>query len=338
MTRLAENEYLVVSGAGVTRRDLSWLDRHIDGDARAIVVDVTGQWAVFGVMGPGSRRRRRCRHRRGSLQRSVPVRCGPRRRDRLRGGPRGEVSYVGELGWELYAPADQAPTCIRPDPGGGRRVRSEARGGCTRSTRAGSRRSSCTSAMTSPTSTPRWRPACAGCAGWTSRRRSRARRNRAPARFEPAAAKRLLQFLLADPEPLLFGHEPFLRDGETVGYLTSGNYGHTLGGGVGLGYARHDDGVSRGSGWRAGPGRSLVEGERFPRRRRCARCTIRGARARGDAGRQANAAMRQGGGNGSEVAVPFPQVAGDRRPAPTSVDLQGQCGSVDVSREPAQSP
>ncbi|MEM8754443.1 MAG: glycine cleavage T C-terminal barrel domain-containing protein, partial [Pseudomonadota bacterium] len=47
---------------------------------------------------------------------------------------------------------------------------------------------------------------------------------------------RLLQFLLNDPEPLLYHHEPVLRDGEIVGYLTSGAYGHHLGAAVGLGY------------------------------------------------------------------------------------------------------
>jgi 4-methylaminobutanoate oxidase (formaldehyde-forming) len=48
--------------------------------------------------------------------------------------------------------------------------------------------------------------------------------------------RRLVQFLLEDPEPLLYHNEPVLRDGEVVGYLSSGNYGHMLGGAVGLGY------------------------------------------------------------------------------------------------------
>ncbi|MGF1446826.1 MAG: glycine cleavage T C-terminal barrel domain-containing protein, partial [Pikeienuella sp.] len=39
-----------------------------------------------------------------------------------------------------------------------------------------------------------------------------------------------------DPEPLLFHNEPILRDGEIVGYLSSGNYGHHLGAAIGLGY------------------------------------------------------------------------------------------------------
>ncbi len=47
---------------------------------------------------------------------------------------------------------------------------------------------------------------------------------------------RMVQFLLTDPEPLLYHAEPLLRDGEIVSYLTSGAYGHTLGGAAGLGY------------------------------------------------------------------------------------------------------
>jgi 4-methylaminobutanoate oxidase (formaldehyde-forming) len=45
-----------------------------------------------------------------------------------------------------------------------------------------------------------------------------------------------MQFLLADPRPLLYGNEAILRDGRVVGYLTSGAYGHHLGAAVGLGY------------------------------------------------------------------------------------------------------
>jgi 4-methylaminobutanoate oxidase (formaldehyde-forming) len=46
---------------------------------------------------------------------------------------------------------------------------------------------------------------------------------------------RLVQFLLDDPEPLLYGGEPIYRDDQRVGYLRTGGYGHTLGASVGLG-------------------------------------------------------------------------------------------------------
>ena len=47
---------------------------------------------------------------------------------------------------------------------------------------------------------------------------------------------RLVQFKLTDPEPMVYHNEPILRDGEIVGYLSSGAYGHHLGAAIGLGY------------------------------------------------------------------------------------------------------
>jgi glycine cleavage system aminomethyltransferase T len=56
------------------------------------------------------------------------------------------------------------------------------------------------------------------------------------AKREQGLGRRLLQFQLKDPEPLLFHNEVIVRDGEIVSIVTSGNYGHHLGGAVGLGY------------------------------------------------------------------------------------------------------
>ena len=52
----------------------------------------------------------------------------------------------------------------------------------------------------------------------------------------PASGFQSVQFRLIDPEPLLFYNETILRDGKIVGTITSGNYGHHLGGAIGLGY------------------------------------------------------------------------------------------------------
>lgn len=64
------------------------------------------------------------------------------------------------------------------------------------------------------------------------------------AQMENGVRRRLVQFLIEDPEPLVYHNEPILRDGERVGYLTSGNYGHWLGGAVGLGYVNNPDGAT----------------------------------------------------------------------------------------------
>ena len=63
------------------------------------------------------------------------------------------------------------------------------------------------------------------------------------ARRHGVPQRRLVQFLLEDPEPLLYHNEPIYRDGERVGFVTSGMYGHTLGarGGARLCRARATD-------------------------------------------------------------------------------------------------
>ena len=50
------------------------------------------------------------------------------------------------------------------------------------------------------------------------------------------SSKKMLQFKLNDPSKMIYHNEPVLRDNKIVGYLTSGNFGHTLGGCIGLGY------------------------------------------------------------------------------------------------------
>ena len=53
---------------------------------------------------------------------------------------------------------------------------------------------------------------------------------------EEGLKTRLVQFQLTDPEPLLYHNEAIVRDGEVVGYLSSGGYGHALGAACGMGY------------------------------------------------------------------------------------------------------
>ncbi len=59
---------------------------------------------------------------------------------------------------------------------------------------------------------------------------------------ESGLKRQLVQFRLTDPGPLLYHNEPIWRDGELVGHITSGAYGHTLGGCIGLGYVWLGDG------------------------------------------------------------------------------------------------
>jgi glycine cleavage system aminomethyltransferase T len=61
---------------------------------------------------------------------------------------------------------------------------------------------------------------------------------------EGAPKKRLVQFLLKDPGPLLRGQEPILCDGAYCGYIRAGAFGHTLGASVGLGSIELNEGIT----------------------------------------------------------------------------------------------
>jgi 4-methylaminobutanoate oxidase (formaldehyde-forming) len=75
--------------------------------------------------------------------------------------------------------------------------------------------------------------------------------------------RRLVAFVLQDPGPMLWGGEPIYRNGVTVGYTTSGSYGHTVGGSVGMGYVKCETGVDE-EFIRAGSYEINVSGERVP--------------------------------------------------------------------------
>ncbi len=108
VTRLSETEYLVVTAAAWHTRDLTWLRRHIPEDARVTVTDITSGLPMLGLMGPRSR---------ALLERltgeSLPNEAFPFGTSRILEIGYAEVrasrvTYVGELGWELYVPAEFA--------------------------------------------------------------------------------------------------------------------------------------------------------------------------------------------------------------------------------------
>jgi 4-methylaminobutanoate oxidase (formaldehyde-forming) len=79
---------------------------------------------------------------------------------------------------------------------------------------------------------------------------------------EGVTKRRLLQFLLDDPNPLLFHGEVIWRNGERKGYIRAGAYGHTLGAAVGLGFVEADEPVTK-SYVDAGRWEIEIAGERF---------------------------------------------------------------------------
>ncbi|MGF1612190.1 MAG: FAD-dependent oxidoreductase [Kiloniellales bacterium] len=241
VTRLVEDSYLVVTGAAVAGRDLHWLKRNIPDGSHATVTDVTSGMAVLGVMGPNSRALL-SRLTDADLSSEVfpfgtaqEIEIGYAKARALR------ITYVGELGWELYVPsefacslfdsllAEGADLGLRP---AGLHVLDSCR--IEKAYRHWGH-------DITDEDTPL--EAGLGFACRLDKNQPFIGRDALLRQKEAGVTKRLVQFALEDPEPLLYHNEPIYRDGTIVGQVTSANYGHHLGAAIGLGYVSHPDGV-----------------------------------------------------------------------------------------------
>lgn len=261
ITRLAEDEFWIISGAAVTHKDLDWLKRNIDPDSYCFVHDITNAWAVLGVMGPNSRDllTKATGHNFSNdafafgINQALEIGYAPCRATR--------VSYVGELGWELYIPVDMARHAFEQIWQHGQSYDLKLAGMHALDSCRIEKKFVHFGHDIGDEDTPLESGMGFVCA--YDKAIPFIGRDPALAQKEQVRSKRLLQFLLQDPEAMLYHHEPIWRDGQLVGHLTSGNYGHTLGGSVGLGYVHHPDGVNK-SYVDAGQWEIEVAGERIP--------------------------------------------------------------------------
>lgn len=234
VNRLAEDRFLVVTAVATQVRDLDWLRRNTPPDARVTFTDVTSGLAVLGVMGPNARAMLQPLTDADLSNESFPfgssreIDLGYARVTALR------ITYVGELGWELYVPTEFAAHVhdLIIDAG-------EAHGLVHAGYHAmNSLRLEKAFRHWGHDITDEDTPLEAGLSfavAW-DKPGGFIGRDALLAQREAGFGKRLVQFRLDDPEPLLYHDEPIFRDGELVGHTTSGMYGHTVGAAIGMGY------------------------------------------------------------------------------------------------------
>ncbi|MEL7212974.1 MAG: FAD-dependent oxidoreductase [Pseudomonadota bacterium] len=232
VTRLSNEAYLVVTPAATRLADQTWMRRH-KGDFNVVITDMTAGEAVLAIMGPNARALMQAvsPHDFGNdahpfgMAHEVELGMGLARAHR--------VSYVGELGYELYISADMAAHAFETlyEAGAdhglklcGLHMMDSCR--IEKGFRHFGHDITCEDHVVE-----------AGLAfAVKTAKPSFIGRDAVLRMKDEGVSARMLQFLLKEPEPLLYHNEPILRDGEVVGHLTSGAYGHTLGGAMGLGY------------------------------------------------------------------------------------------------------
>ncbi|MEK0164889.1 FAD-dependent oxidoreductase [Phaeobacter sp. A36a-5a] len=232
VTRLSETVYLVVTPAVTRLADQTWMMRN-KGGFNVVLTDVTAGEGVLAVMGPNARK---------LLQKVSPNDFsnevnpfGTAQEIELGMGLARvhRVTYVGELGWEIYILAEMSGHAFETLWEAGHDMGLKLCGmhmmdSCRieKGFRHFGHDITCEDNVIDAGlgfAVAVGKDDFIGKAAVLERK-------------ESGPKNRMVQFKLTDPEPLLFHNEPIIRDGKYVGYLSSGNYGHTLGAAIGMGY------------------------------------------------------------------------------------------------------
>jgi 4-methylaminobutanoate oxidase (formaldehyde-forming) len=242
VSRLGTERFMVVTAAFTQTHVEAWIRRHIARDARCVVTDMSGAYAMLSVQGPRSR---------ALLQQLSPddlsndafafatcrqIQIGYQSALALR------LTYVGELGWELYIPTAFAQSVYDALIEAGRPFGLQHCGYHAVNSLRIEKAYRDWAHDIGPDDNPFEAGLAFTCAwdkpaGFVGRDALIAQKDAVPKR-------RLVQFLLNDPEPMLYHNEPIYRDGELNGYTTSAMFGHTLGAAVALGYVHGPSGAT----------------------------------------------------------------------------------------------
>ena len=263
VTRVFEDEFFLVASSATTERDQDWIRRNIPAGLDAQVQDVTDKLAVLGVMGPLSRELLSRLTEADLEDDAFPF--GASREIDLAGVKvrATRITYVGELGWELY---------IRSQDALGVYDSLKTTGSDLGLVDAGyyaieSMRLEKGYRAFGRELTPEVDPIEAGLSFTCKLRTDADFLGRAAVEKAKAAGpgRRLASFVCADPEPMLWGGELVLRNGVAVGQVTSAAWGETVGACVGLAWIGAPEGeVATADFVRAGSYELNVGGELVP--------------------------------------------------------------------------
>jgi glycine cleavage system aminomethyltransferase T/glycine/D-amino acid oxidase-like deaminating enzyme len=262
IARLAEDQFLVVTAGAQRTRDHAWMLRHLSATERHVTVtDQCSGYATISLMGPRSRE---------LMQRLSPQDFGD---EAFAFGTQRQIeigfglalafrmTFVGELGYELHVPSEFALHVYEEILAQGAGLGLKHCGYIA----LDSLRMECGYRDWGHDVSDEDTPLESGLGftvAWDKKGGFLGRDALARLRGAPLV-RRLVQFALRDPQPLLFGAEPIFKDGALIGHLKSGAFGHTFGAAVGMGYLTNRDGVSKE--WLASGGFEIeIAGRRAP--------------------------------------------------------------------------
>ena len=240
VTRLSETAFMIVGGAETEVRDFYWLKRQIPDDAHCVLTNVTSSMGVLSIMGPRARELLQSLTPADMSHAGFPFATSREIELGFASVRASRITFVGELGWELYVPTEFMQHVYDSIAEAGEAYALAHAGyHALNSLRLEKGYRHWSHDITDEDS-----PLEAGLGfvvkldkpgGFVGREALLAQQ-------EQGVSRHLVQLKLNDPEPLIYHNEPIWRGDEIVGHITSAAYGHTLGGAVGLGYVSAERG------------------------------------------------------------------------------------------------
>lgn len=241
VTRLDRETFFIVTAAGTTIRDLDYIKRRIPKNAQCTITDVTHGYAMLGVMGPKSRDLLKAltnadlSNHTFAYGTAQTIDLAYARVLAVR------MSYVGELGWELYIPSFFTVPVFDAIMEEGTRHGLKLVG----MQAVNSLRLETGFRHWESDITPDENPYEAGLGFGVKLHKGDFIGKAALASQKSAAlTRKLVMFTLDDPEVMLYGGEPIYRNGEYISTTTSGTYGFEVGTAVAMGYLKNPDGIT----------------------------------------------------------------------------------------------
>ncbi len=243
VTRVAENEFLVLTGDATTLPVLTWLKRNSKPEDDIFISNITSASSALTIQGPKSRELVQKVTSANMSNKAFPYLSMQTIEIAYASVQALRITYVGELGYELYIPSEFSLNVFDAIVEAGNEMDLVFSGiesvDTLRLEKAYRDIGNDIGNLDTPLEVGLkfavdFNKPC----GFIGKAALEKKMAAGPPKY------RLVQFLLDDPEALIFGNEPIYRDGKYVGNISAAGYGHTLGGAIGVGNVEHVDGVT----------------------------------------------------------------------------------------------
>ena len=247
VTRLEENKFLVVTGAAPQTRDMAWLKRHTPADAHCVATDITSGLPMIAIMGPKSRALLEKVSGADLSNAAFPFGTSKELEVGYARVRASRITYVGELGWELYIPTEFTAHVFEVLQEAGKAFGLTPAGMHTmnncRTEKAYRHWGHDIADEDTPLEAGLGFAVAMDKPGGFIGREALLKQ-----KALPVLPKRFVCLALddnSDKAPMIYHEEPIYRNGVLVGSTTSGAWGHRVNLSLGLGYVHNRDGVTK---------------------------------------------------------------------------------------------